>query len=81
VDTSALTSIDIEVQSTLDYVRRRNPTRRLVTPHDVGRVAAFLCTDAAEMIIGQTLYVDGGFSLLTDYFPQLEDALQEEIMA
>jgi hypothetical protein len=35
--------------------------------------AAFLCSDAAEMIIGQTIYVDGGFSLLTDYFPSLEE--------
>jgi enoyl-[acyl-carrier protein] reductase III len=82
VNTEALSNMDVEVQSTLEYVRRRNPTGRLVTPHDVGSVATFLCTDAAEMIVGQTLYVDGGFSLLTDYFPELERSLQmEEIMA
>ena len=46
-----------------------------------GKVTSFLCTDAAEMIVGQTLYVDGGFSLLTDYFPELERSLQmEEVM-
>lgn len=81
VETDALSNIDIDLPSTLDYVRRRNPTRRLVTPQDVGRVATFLCTEAAEMIVGQTLYVDGGFSLLTDYFPEPESSLQmEEIM-
>lgn len=81
VDTDALSNIDVDVQSTLDYVRWRNPTRRLVTPQDIGQVATFLCTDAAEMMVGQTLYVDGGFSLLTDYFPELEHSLQiEEIM-
>jgi enoyl-[acyl-carrier protein] reductase III len=75
VDTDALSNLDIDVRSSLEYVRQRNPTGRLVTPHDIGRVAAFLCTDAAEMLVGQTLYVDGGFSLLTDYFPQLERSL------
>ena len=72
VDTDALSNMDVDVQASLDYVRRRNPTRRLVTPQDVGRVAAFLCSEASAMIVGQTLYVDGGFSILTDYFPELE---------
>jgi enoyl-[acyl-carrier protein] reductase III len=82
VDTDALSNIDVDLPSTLDYVRRRNPTRRLVTPQDVGKVATFLCTEAAEMIVGQTLYVDGGFSLLTDYFPEPESSSQmEEIMS
>jgi enoyl-[acyl-carrier protein] reductase III len=81
VDTDALLNLDIDRQTTLDYVRQRNPTKRLVTPQDIGKVATFLCTDAAEMIVGQTLYVDGGFSLLTDYFPELERFSQwEEIM-
>jgi enoyl-[acyl-carrier protein] reductase III len=81
VATDALTSMNIDVQSTVDYVQRRNPTRRLVMPQDIGRVATFLCSDAAEMIVGQTLYVDGGFSLLTDYFPELErSSPMEEIM-
>ena len=79
VDTDALSNMDVDVQASLDYVRRRNPTRRLVTPQDVGRVAAFLCSEASEMIVGQTLYVDGGFSLLTDYFPALENPLQFDV--
>jgi enoyl-[acyl-carrier protein] reductase III len=76
VETDALSNMNVDVSSALEHVRRRNPTRRLVTPQDVGRVATFLCSDAAEMIVGQTLYVDGGFSILTDYFPEPEHSLQ-----
>jgi enoyl-[acyl-carrier protein] reductase III len=36
----------------------------MVVPEDLARVVAFLCTDDAAMIRGQTLVVDGGFSLL-----------------
>ncbi|HEY5984180.1 MAG TPA: enoyl-[acyl-carrier-protein] reductase FabL [Anaerolineales bacterium] len=39
------------------------PAGRLVTPEDVAQVVAFLCTPAAHMIVGQTIQVDGGFSL------------------
>jgi enoyl-[acyl-carrier protein] reductase III len=40
-----------------------NPAGRLVTPDDIAGVVAFLCSPEAEMIRGQTLVVDGGFSL------------------
>jgi enoyl-[acyl-carrier protein] reductase III len=79
VETDALSNMNMDVSSALEHVRRRNPTRRLVTPQDVGRVATFLCSNAAEMIVGQTLYVDGGFSILTDYFPALEHSLQFDL--
>lgn len=39
------------------------PAGRLVTPEDVAGVVAFLCSPAARMIVGQTIHVDGGFSL------------------
>ncbi|HUG33605.1 MAG TPA: SDR family oxidoreductase [Anaerolineales bacterium] len=78
VETDALSSTHRDVESTLEFVRQRNPARRLVSPRDVGRVAAFLCSDAAEMIVGQTIYVDGGFSLLTDYFPEIEKLQAED---
>ncbi|HET6318348.1 MAG TPA: enoyl-[acyl-carrier-protein] reductase FabL [Chloroflexota bacterium] len=42
----------------------RTPAGRMVEPADIARVVAFLCTPAAHMIRGQTLIVDGGFSLL-----------------
>jgi enoyl-[acyl-carrier protein] reductase III len=44
----------------------RNPTGRMVTPEDVAACVTFLCSPEASMIRGQTLIVDGGWSLLTD---------------
>ncbi len=41
-----------------------NPVGRLVAPEDIAGAVAFLCSADAEMIRGQTLIVDGGFSLL-----------------
>jgi enoyl-[acyl-carrier protein] reductase III len=41
----------------------RNPAGRLVTPEDVAGVVAFLCSPDAEMIRGQTVVIDGGWSL------------------
>jgi enoyl-[acyl-carrier protein] reductase III len=41
-----------------------NPVGRLVEPDDIAGAVAFLCSSDAEMIRGQTLVVDGGFSLL-----------------
>jgi NAD(P)-dependent dehydrogenase (short-subunit alcohol dehydrogenase family) len=38
------------------------PLRRLGTPEDVADVVAFLASDAARFITGQTVYVDGGIS-------------------
>ena len=42
----------------------RTPAGRLVEPTDVADAVCFLCSPAAEMVRGQTLVVDGGFSLL-----------------
>jgi enoyl-[acyl-carrier protein] reductase III len=43
---------------------RSNPVGRLVTPEDVAACVTFLCSPEAEMIRGQTLVIDGGWSLL-----------------
>ena len=40
-----------------------NPVGRLVEPDDIAGAVAFLCSPDAKMICGQTLVVDGGFSL------------------
>ncbi|MEF3381474.1 SDR family oxidoreductase, partial [Campylobacter jejuni] len=37
------------------------PLRRNVTIEEVGNAAAFLCSDLASGITGETLYVDAGF--------------------
>jgi enoyl-[acyl-carrier protein] reductase III len=42
----------------------RNPVGRIVSPEDVAGVVTFLCSPEAEMIRGQILVVDGGWSLL-----------------
>jgi enoyl-[acyl-carrier protein] reductase III len=43
---------------------RANPVGRIVTPVDIAACVTFLCSPEAEMIRGQTLVVDGGWSLL-----------------
>jgi 3-oxoacyl-[acyl-carrier protein] reductase len=37
-----------------------NPVRRVGHPEDIAAAAAFLCSDEASYVTGQTLYVDGG---------------------
>ena len=37
-----------------------NPVKRVGQPEDIAAAAAFLCSDEASYITGQTLYVDGG---------------------
>lgn len=39
------------------------PAGRLVTPQDVAGVVAFLCSPQGSMIRGQTILVDGGYTL------------------
>jgi enoyl-[acyl-carrier protein] reductase III len=41
----------------------RTPAGRLVAPDDIAAAVSFLCSPDAAMIRGQTLVVDGGFSL------------------
>ncbi len=63
VETDALKSFDWGA-SVIQQTIERTPAGRMVEPADIARVVAFLCTDAAAMIRGQTIVVDGGFSLL-----------------
>jgi enoyl-[acyl-carrier protein] reductase III len=39
------------------------PAGRLITPEEVAEVVAFLCSPAAAMIVGQTIAIDGGYTL------------------
>jgi enoyl-[acyl-carrier protein] reductase III len=47
----------------ISWGRRRTPAGRLAEPDDIAGAVAFLCSPDAEMVRGQTLVVDGGFSL------------------
>jgi 3-oxoacyl-[acyl-carrier protein] reductase len=38
----------------------RTPSKRVGYPEDIAAAVAFLCSDEASFITGQTLYVDGG---------------------
>jgi enoyl-[acyl-carrier protein] reductase III len=48
----------------IEAAQKRTPAGRMVEPDDVAGAVAFLCSPDAEMIRGQTLVVDGGYSLL-----------------
>jgi enoyl-[acyl-carrier protein] reductase III len=64
VATDAVTAFPVDLQATFEYAQSRTPAGRLVTPEDVARIVAFLCSDSAGMIVGQTIMVDGGYGLL-----------------
>lgn len=48
----------------LDHAEKTAPLRRNVSIHDVGNAAAFLCSDLAGGITGETTYVDAGYSIM-----------------
>jgi len=41
------------------------PVGRIARPEDIGRVVLFLLTDAADYINGTTIFVDGGFTVVS----------------
>jgi 3-oxoacyl-[acyl-carrier protein] reductase len=59
--TAARLKMDVEEFRRLNA--EANPVRRVGYPEDIAAAAAFLCSDEASYITGQTLYVDGGAKL------------------
>jgi enoyl-[acyl-carrier protein] reductase I len=53
-----------EFDELLDKAKSKAPTRSLVSIDDVGVATAFLAHDAARLITGDTLYVDGGYHII-----------------
>ena len=48
----------------LHHVEENAPLRRNITPKEVGNVAAFLCSDLASGVTGETTFVDSGYNIL-----------------
>ena len=46
-----------------DAVRPNVPAGRNVSPEDVAAAVAWICSDEAPMLVGQTIHLDGGFGL------------------
>ena len=63
IETDALDAFPNREQM-LSWSITRTPAGRLASPADIAGAVCFLCTPDAEMIRGQTIVVDGGFSLL-----------------
>ena len=47
-----------------EAVEQRTPFNRLGTAEELADVVVFLCSDRSNLIQGQTLVADGGFSLM-----------------
>jgi enoyl-[acyl-carrier protein] reductase III len=52
-----------EAEAALADIARRTPAGRVATPEDIAAAVLFLCSADADMIRGQVLVVDGGYSL------------------
>ena len=63
VDTDALRHFP-DREGMLRAAATRTPAGRTVTPEDVAAAVCFLCSEDAWMIRGETVRVDGGYSLI-----------------
>jgi enoyl-[acyl-carrier protein] reductase III len=63
VDTEALKHFPNRDQL-LGESARRTPAGRLTAPEDVAGMVLLLASPLATMVIGQTIVVDGGYSIL-----------------
>lgn len=46
----------------IDAIRQAIPARRLAEPREIAEVVAFLCSEKNTYIVGQTIFVDGGYA-------------------
>jgi NAD(P)-dependent dehydrogenase (short-subunit alcohol dehydrogenase family) len=59
IDTAMMASVN-EDEAAMKMVMSRTPLKRMGTPREIGDVVAFLVSDKASYITGETIYVDGG---------------------
>jgi enoyl-[acyl-carrier protein] reductase I len=57
-------SVIPEFDELLDKAKAKAPARSLVSIDDVAIATAFLAHDAARLITGETLYIDGGYHII-----------------
>ena len=55
--------VGVSVEDFRAAAAEANPVKRVGFPEDIAAAVAFLCSDEASYITGQTLYVDGGAKL------------------
>ena len=53
-----------EFDELLNKAQAKAPMQRLVSIDDVGLATAYLATDAAKLLTGETLYIDGGYHII-----------------
>jgi NAD(P)-dependent dehydrogenase (short-subunit alcohol dehydrogenase family) len=63
VTVSNMTAGMLDIPELMDPILARTPMQRIATPDDVAPVALFLASPAARFVTGQTLPIDGGFSI------------------
>lgn len=54
----------------LSYAEKASPLRRTVTIEEIGNTAAFLCSDLASGITGETTFVDAGANIMGMVFDE-----------
>ncbi len=54
----------------LGYAEKASPLRRTVTIEEIGNTAAFLCSDLASGITGETTFVDAGSNIMGMVFDE-----------
>lgn len=59
VDTEMMAGVNANPEA-MKMVMSRTPLQRVGSAREVGNVVAFLCSDKASYVTGETIYVDGG---------------------
>ena len=77
------TGTDRYPQALVEMSRQRTPMKRLGTPEEVAELCAYLASEAASFVTGETWYIDGGAHLWGDTWilPDREPAPLPEVVA
>ncbi len=63
-DTALLAEVAGDNEKLVESLKRSIPVGRLGTPRDVAGMVAFLCSERAEYITGQTMSISGGLTMV-----------------